>query len=265
MILFIKRTIKFLLIQIINLYYGLLFRVQGIFHQKEGSLLIYTDSRGFLVNCILCNKTPYKSYAEKLSKKYRIYYKICPYKHTTILDFLDFVNNKNLKKYSSIVIHLGIVDFSPRPLSQLKLVFNKKLAIAKKIFPNLEMRPNYYEYIYEKEKTFSLYNLSVLQKILERMGKVSEETKIIWLGVNAVDLKWNGNYFKKRPSNINIILEYQNYIEKFFLENLFNIKYINIDKAPGFKLKEHTVDNMHLSESGFNFFYKLILSSLNNK
>ncbi len=254
-----KSYIKVLIYFFVHVYYKVKFNIL----KKKSRILIYTDSRGFLVNCFLCNKTPKNSYIDMLSEEYNIDYQLCTKKHTTILDFLDYVENKDISKYSHIVIHLGIVDFSPRPLSQFDKVYNLKNKLAKRLFPNIEMKQQYYDDLYENEKTFSLYNVEYLRDvILPKLINISKLTYIIWLGVNKVDLEWNGNYFKTRPSNINNILIYQNSIKDFLTINDSNVKYIDIDKIENFKNKLHTVDNMHLSIDGFVLFNKVIKEAL---
>jgi hypothetical protein len=226
-------------------------------------IFIYTDSRGFLVNCFLCDKTPYKSYIEKLSNNFFVSYKLCPYKHTTILDFLEYIKGQRIEKYSTIILHIGIVDFSPRPISQCKQVFLKKNIIVNKLFKKYKMSPNCYDIKYENEKTFSLYDFEFLKIILDEIIKLSLKTHIIWIGVNEVDLKWRGNYFKDRPKNINMVLEYQKYIESYLKVNEINtITYLNLDKLKNFDSKKYTVDNMHFNKEGFEFLYKNLIKNL---
>jgi len=254
-----KAYVKYLIILYVNSYYRVKFKLS----KNKKRVLLYTDSRGFLVDCFLCNKTPRKSYIDMLSKEFKIDYQLCTKKHTTILDFLEYIDNQDISKYSSIVLHLGIVDFSPRPLSQLSMVYDNKNEIVNKIFPKEHMIPNYYEDIYQGEKTFSLYNLDFFENIiLKKVNEISKQTKIVWLGLNNVDVNWNGNYLKTRPLNINNILNYQNKILEYLDENETNIKYIDIDEIKDFNLKEHTLDNMHLSEDGFRLFYKILLEEL---
>ena len=188
---------------------------------------------------------------------------MCTKKHTTILDFLDHIENTNLSSYSNIILHLGIVDYSPRPQSQFSLVYETKNKLAQKLFPKETMHPQFYDNLYEDEKTFSLYNLDFLNNvILKRLTQISKQTKIIWVGVNKVDTNWDGNYVKKRPSNINEILTYQNEILKYLNNNETNIKYIEIDKIKEFNLRKHTLDNMHLSNDGFRLLFKILLNAL---
>lgn len=258
----IKGVTRIVVIKLVNIYFRILFKLKYSINKE--TLLIYTDSRGFLVNCYFCNKTPYKSYIDALSEQYNIEYQLCPYKHTTTLDFLKFIKKRDLKKYSKILLHIGIVDYSPRPLSQMNLVYKKKKKIANELFHKLEMLPNYYESIYEGETTFSLYTLKYLEMILNELIQISKSTPILWLGVNKIDLNWNGNYPKQRPTNINIILEYQNYIKNYLKENSINsIDYIDIDEVNNFELYKHTIDNMHLTTDGVTFFTKIINERLN--
>ena len=256
----IKSIFNFILIHTVNLFYKILFRFKS--SSKKKNILIYTDSRGFLVGCLLCKKTPYKSYIEKLSSDYTIYYQLCTHKHTTLLDFLHYMHKKDLTHYSTILLHVGIVDFSPRPMSQFDTIYKQKIKIAKKIIPNMQMLPQYYEERYEGEKTFSLYHYDFLEQILIHLIRISKDTKILWLGINTVDVTWNGNYPKKRPTNINMIVKYQQYIEQYLSSHHTNIDYINIDKIENFNLKLHTLDNMHLTKEGFSFFYTFLQKRL---
>lgn len=253
-----KILVRILITLLVNIYYKFKFKLID----KKSKLLIYTDSRGFLVNCFLCNKTPKNSYINMLSKNFNIDYQLCTKTHTTIIDFLNYIENKNLDKYDYIILHLGIVDFSTRPLNQFNKV-NKKNEISKKLFPNIIMKTQYYEDVYEGEKTFTLYDKEYLKTaILPKINEISKTTKIIWLGINKIDLDWDGNYSKKRPSNINKILEYQKEILNYISINQTNIIYIDIDSIEGFELKKHTVDNIHLSEDGFKLFYSVLEKEL---
>jgi len=252
-------TIKKTLLYVLNFYYKIIFN----FFSKKNKLLIYTDSRGFLINCLSCTKTPRKSYIEKLSKDYNIDFQICPEKYTTLLDFLDYIEDKDLSIYSKVIIHLGIVDFSPRPLSQKNIIFTEKKQIADRLFTCSGMSIKEYSVQYENQNTFSLYDIFFLKEyIIPKIDTLSKKVDIVWVGLNSVDTNWRGNYFKDRPQNINIILDYQDIIIKTLYERNSSIKYINIDEVANFKLKEHTLDNMHLSEKGFEFFYKLLLKEL---
>lgn len=258
----IKGVTRILFIKIVNIYFRISYTIH--YSSSKETILVYTDSRGFLVNCYFCNKTPYKSYIDALAQQYNIEYQLCPHKHTTTLDFLNFVKKRDIKKYSKILLHIGIVDYSPRPLSQMNLVYKKKKKIATELFYKLEMLPNYYDSTYNGEKTFSLYTLEFLEVILNELVQISKSTPILWLGVSKVDVNWNGNYSKQRPININVILEYQNNIKKYLEKNNINsIDYIDIDEVNNFELYKHTIDNMHLTANGFTFFTKIIKERLN--
>lgn len=256
----IKSYMNAIFIYTVNIFYTVLFTLKA--SSKKKNILIYTDSRGFLVNCLFCKKTPYQSYIAKLSSEYNIDYQLCPHTHTTLIDFLQYMDKKDINQYETIILHLGIVDFSPRPMSQFDTVYQKKVKIAQKLIPQVEMVPHYYKENYEGEKTFSLYTYDYLEQLLIQLSILSKETTILWLGINKVDVNWNGNYLKQRPSNINIILKYQAYIEEYIASHHTNITYINIDKVENFNLKLHTLDNMHLSKEGFSFFHTLLQKRL---
>src|SRR6266540_7088089 len=94
-------------------------------HKKR--ILIYTDSRGYYVNEWYCKKNPLFSYIAMLSSSYSVDYSLCDYKHTTLLDFLcDYEEWIGGNKYAAIILHLGVVDFSPRTNRQAQQVLNQK-------------------------------------------------------------------------------------------------------------------------------------------
>jgi hypothetical protein len=257
---FFNALVRVISINIINILYKILFKVK--YSKSKKNVFIYSDSRGFLVDCFFCNRTPHFSYIEILSRKYNIDYKICPHKHTTTLDAIKYLSKLDIKRYDYIILHIGIVDYSPRPLSQYEIVYNKKNNLRNEIFPNIEMKPNIYDIQYENDVTFSLYNFSFLKIILDHINDISQDVNIVWIGMNKVDLEWNGNYFKKRPLNINKIMEYQEEIEKYIANNKSNIDYINLEKIVNFDYKIHTLDNMHFSKVGFTFLSDILLSKL---
>lgn len=232
------------------------FKISNLFGKKRGSLYIYTDSRGFYVNKWYCKKNPLFSYLQILSKDYHIDYKLCDYKHTTLIDFLcDYENKIKSKKYDAIILHLGVVDFSPRTVAQANEVLKIKKRRLVKTFNLYDVKNivvNEYLEEYEGERTASLYTEEFFKNfIIDKINKIDQN--IIWIGVNKVLSDWNGNYEKNRPSNINNIIKYQNVID-----NSFNGKIISLSSLSDQDIKKYTVDNIHLSLDGFSYIAKKI-------
>ena len=115
----------------------LLLFYQGLLTGKK-TILYISDSRGFLVGSPVSYKNHFKNcLISGLQKNYAVLPIINRQKYTTLLDGLDFINNTRFK-FDLIVLHLGVVDFSPRPSSSAKLVRAKKISsIANKPIYNI--------------------------------------------------------------------------------------------------------------------------------
>lgn len=247
----ISRLYRFLKRKIIQYFVNLYYRAKNFNSTSKPKLLIYTDSRGFFVGSSLSDKTPYKSYIEKLYLHYRVSSHICPHKHTTILDFLNDTKNFDYSSYSNIVIHLGIVDWSPRPLSQINFVYNTKRKLSNKAF-NWSLNANFYEEKYEGYKTFIMYSEEDLENlIIPKLNQIATQTNLIFIGINKIDLSWDGNYSRGRPVNIShLTSKYQ----KLFIKNISkNVKLLLFDES--FNVKENTIDNIHFNEKGFEYVF----------
>lgn len=238
-----------------------LFSFRKILNADKKRIYIYTDSRGFYVNKWYCKKNPLFSYIHMLANSYCVDYSLCDYKHTTLLDFLcDYEEKIRKNKYDAIILHLGVVDFSPRTSHQAQEVLNQKRNRLIRILgegPVANLSIEQHNENYEGQATSSIYTKDCLRDfIINRINKI--ETTVIWIGVNRVLTDWNGNYSKKRPDNINKVLEYQEIINQHF-----SGKIIPLDNLSDQEIKTYTVDNIHLSIEGFRYVHKLIEEKLN--
>ncbi|WP_260863429.1 hypothetical protein [Citrobacter sp. Marseille-Q6884] len=78
---------------------------------------MFTDSRGYEVTNLWNKRNPFSSYVGDLIKEYNVEYHICEYASTTVIDFL-YEYHKQINKgksYDFVIMHIGLVDFSPRP------------------------------------------------------------------------------------------------------------------------------------------------------
>jgi hypothetical protein len=244
----------------INLLIKLYFELIKLFNYKKKRIYVFSDSRGFYLNKWFCKKNPLLSYIDMLSNTYRVDYSLCNYRHTTLLDFLcDYEEHIRHNKYEAIILHLGVVDFSPRKASQAKAILKHKKIRLEKVFGsstigNLSIEP-YQEY-YEGEPTASIYTINFLRDfIIDKINRI--ETKIIWIGVNKVLTYWDGNYSNKRPDNMNQILNYQQIIDQHFTGDNISLSNLTDDE-----IKLYTVDNIHLSIEGFRYLYNLVVKKV---
>lgn len=240
-----KKTVLFLLslpFKLINIFYNLK-------NRQKKKILIYTDSRGIEITKVYNRRNPFLSYIGFFIKNYNVDYVIMPESHTTFIDFLyEWESKYKNIKYDYVILHLGIVDFSPRPLSSSKKIQDLKNSFIKNLFyKNLSSLDKniIYNVEYNTELTCSLYSKDFLKKyILQKLIKIDN---LILIGSNHILENWIGNYNKKRPANINIIQEYN----KVLVDNLQ--KTVDISHWDEVEIRKYTVDNIHLSSVGFGY------------
>lgn len=226
---------------------------------KKDKLLIYTDSRGFEVTKFHNRKTPFNSYIGKLVQEYSCEVFICPEKYTTFFDFFELISRKNTNKYKYIICHIGVVDFSPRPQSSIpNILTNKQTKIIdcfdKEIFNSL-MSEGCYEISYYGEQTKSLLGANMIKLLADKLNGISN---LIWISCNPVDLNWNGNYFRKRPNNINLVNEYSQQLITY----LRNASIIDLTSLSLEEVRVLTCDNIHFNSRGMNYIHDLIKKKL---
>lgn len=212
---------------------------------KKPRILIYTDSRGQDLKKLRYKiKKMLPFYAKPLMAHFYIEWHTCPEKHTTILDFLNLYN-RSAKDYYLIILHAGIVDFSPRCQSDAVQIYELKKEIFANIFSEKEVT-NYLNSTlgtkYLNEETINLYSKQMAEKYLIPM--LLKIPNLLWIGCNNFVKGWEGNYFRERPKNISLVEDYS---------TLFHNKLpwtINISKWSDQEVKQFTTDNLHLTKSG---------------
>jgi hypothetical protein len=160
---------------------------------------------------------------------------------------LDKYQNK-YRAYDLIILHAGIVDFSPRPKSSLQLIYVTKDAILTKFIPSLELERNLQETdygSYEGEETASLYSLESAENYI--LPQLQAIPNLLWIGSNRVLANWQGSYYKQRPKSMSIIDRYC----QLFSQGLKDS--IDLQIWTDEDIKSFTVDNIHLSQLGFDY------------
>jgi hypothetical protein len=245
-------------------------------------VLIFTDSRGehkksFNDKDIFTDKIKY-FFEEK-----NIYcdLMLCPFSWTSTLEFIQCIeeNILNPNDYQLIILYTGVVEYSPRPISnykkcyeehndkidlynllnnkrQVKIFNNKKIFMEKFINKKLIELNSEYLLEYNKEKTKSLISLDINKNvIIPYLQKFND--KLIFINSNRISNNWEGNYINinplGRPKNINII-------EDFSRQTLNKFKYyVNLLEWDDNDIKKFTVDNMHLTYEGSEYIYKKLI------
>ncbi|MBI2259907.1 MAG: hypothetical protein HYU67_13540 [Flavobacteriia bacterium] len=220
---------------------------------KKKKILIYTDSRGYNVIGKF-GKIPFDSYIFQLCFKYNVDYFICPEKYTTIVDFLNYINEIDTNKYDFIIMHCGVVDFSPRPLTNISNVKESKK--GNKTFDQLfnlnqEYYDNPFETEYNNEKTITLYSTKYLEShIIPHLKKIKN---LIWINSNKFVFGWEGNYTKGRPKNIMQTVNDFDSVMSYHIKNFIDLKSWDDNT-----IKDLTIDNIHFTKEGFYEIYQLI-------
>jgi hypothetical protein len=225
--------------------------------KKKSNILFYADSRGEN----LPKKDYYKHYGDKLSRKHNVTSIVTPHKWTTTMDFL-YTYDKELKgkAYDYIILHTGIVDYSPRQQKILvDTIYPSKKKAFEHIFPRKEILKHIHKQMgtrYENDHTSNMYSKEMATHYL--IPKLSKIKNLIWISSNRIHPYWRGNYWKDRPSNMYITEEYST----IFISQLRNT--INLLKWHEEQVKKYTYDNIHPNMRGSNYIYNEIQKILND-
>jgi hypothetical protein len=248
-------------------------------------ILIFTDSRG-QHKASFNNK---KIFTEKLyeyftKKNISCDIMLCPFKWTSTIDFIQCIEENNLNPdiYDYIILYTGVVEYSPRPLSNFidayyknndiisfnKLILNKSSRIANnkrnffiKFFSKNDLNFKNYNIYYKGENTRSLISIDMHKKVvIPYLQKYNN--KLIFINSNKIVKGWEGNYINinpyGRPKNINIIHEYAN-INKDKFSNIVDLLSWNENDV-----KNYTIDNMHLTYEGSEYIFNKIIKMFEN-
>jgi hypothetical protein len=218
-------------------------------------VLIYTDSRGFEVTKPWNRKNPFSSYVSRLILRYQCDYVICPEKFTSIIDFIDYIDNVE-EHYDVVILHCGIVDYAPRPESSYKNMVSSKSHLIKKY----QLESYFFDKCrspgpnYEGEPTYAFMTPELLNDFI--LPKLLSVNNMIYIGCNKVLSDWQGNYWRKRPSNINTQLQF----DKVIMSTVGNC--VDMSVLSDDEVRTYTTDNVHYNKSGFKYILSKIESFL---
>ncbi len=244
----IKKRIRQFLYVLVNIHTYLYLNFFKLKNRNSKKLFVYTDSRGFEISKIKNRKSPFSSYLSYLVKNYNCDVFICPEKHTTVFDFLDKYNEYKHKNYQSVIAHIGVVDFSPRPASQIEAILNLKKKKIEMCFNtdfftqinDLKIYPDKYM----NEDTASILPVELINQVADAFNKIDD---LIWVTCNPVDLNWRGNYKRDRPININMVND-KSIVMKELLDD--QVRIIDFTEFSMDEVHKYTCDNIHMSEEG---------------
>lgn len=219
--------------------------IKNVRHFNKKRILIFTDSRGFKIGKALTYKNGFfNPLYEYLSNNFFVSIDINNFKHTTYLDFIYKYGHSELRKFDHIILILGVVDFSPRPASEAKKIRKLKSLKNKFKIADLDKRFMTDNEKYEGQLTDSIMNKNLEYKILNYLADFKQ--KIIQISTNNIDHDWDGNYWRKRPKNMNVQMKK----EQIFAKKLSNMIITFEDLK---STKDYTVDNIHYNQKGFSY------------
>lgn len=239
--------------EILNTSHKVLSNIIRLKNSGKTSLLVYTDSRGYDV-AGKSGKNPFKGYLGSLISRYKVTYRICPEKYTTILDFLDFYEQQTAK-YDFVIMHCGVVDFSPRPVSNIDNVKASKLGnpYFQHVFSkNADHHQTFLGPKYKDEALTTIYSHQYFENHIGPRLKAIKN--LIWINSNDFVKGWEGNYTKGRPVNIAAVVKSYEALMYKFVGN-----YIDLGKWNASEIKLNTIDNIHFTSTGFNKVAKAII------
>jgi hypothetical protein len=245
----VRYFVFFFVASISNIYCVFYKCLNTILGKKK--VLIYTDSRGFEVTKPWNRKNALSSYIKNIVKQYTCDVIICPEKHTSLLDFLDYYESNNIK-YNHVILHCGIVDFAPRPESSFDEMYKAKLKLLRKYNLISKISKDYRKFgvKYEGEATISFLDFNTLKS--EIIPKLSKIDNLIYIGINRVLPDWNGQYWRKRPVNINEQLVLNDVILECIDQK------VDLSKLTDKQIMDLTSDNVHFTNAGFDYIYNEI-------
>ena len=249
---------------------------------RKYNILLLTDSRGWHKP----KGSKHLIYGEKLRQDDRLgiqaYY--CPFKWTTTLDLLEILRGLGAGNFQKVILHAGIVDHSPRrqssavndlydlkegkgfdpnskiePGIQEEKIKNNKKKLFDGIFGEESMGIHLntpFETIYEGEKTVNMYSLEMMQEYL--VPVLSGIENLFVINSNPIVKGWNGDYPRKRPSNISLVEDYSAALAR-------NLNCLNLLQWDAKDVQKFTCDNMHLTAGGSDWIYERICEEIELK
>lgn len=244
-------------------------------------ILIFTDSRGQHKP----HGSTHRIFAERLSDNpdFQVQTYLCPMKWTTTLDFLENFSAQDLAKYHHVILYTGIVDWSPRKLSNARedlynnlksentqnfglnttnyadKITNNKKAIFDSVFGAANMEAHFrtpFDIMYDGEVTINMYSLEqAVEKLAPRLAEIPN---LIFINSNRFVPGWEGDYTKGRPENIAVTETYSRAISNKLPKN----RVIDLLQWDARTVTEFTCDNLHLTKEGSDWIYDEIIERI---
>ncbi len=237
-------------------------------------VLVYTDSRG---QHVPRGSAPFDVFGRRLAKRpdLQVDLFLCPMKWTTTIDFLEHLERSG-KSYDWIVLHTGIVDWSPRPQANAieglyhntkvvnlgnialntndysKKVVNDKKPLFDAIFTEAAMREHLgrdFGVTFEDQPTVNMYSLEMADRHL--LPRLKALRNLVFVNSNRFVPGWNGDHARGRPANIALTEQYS----QLFRDRLGAASTVDLLTWSYTDIKRLTCDNIHFTKEGSDLVY----------
>jgi GT2 family glycosyltransferase len=248
---------------------------------RRKKILLFADSRG--------QHKPagqdHPLFGERLAADPRLEVELvlCPMKWTTTLDFLATYSAEQLQGYDHVILYTGIVDWSPRRLSNAvsevyhheapinagnlrlntrdysKKIINDKKQAFDGVFGPQAMASHFARPLstrYEGEPTINMYGLEMARRSL--LPRLDAIPNLIFVTANRFVSGWRGDYPRERPANIDITHAYSD----LFSEGLARAKVIDLRQWSDAEVRVYTCDNLHLTQRGSDWIHDRLLEAM---
>lgn len=219
-------------------------------------VLVYADSRATNVIGPL-GKSVFGTYVAQLMPHYRVYPVILPRSHTTLVDFLNH-HDADRRAYDAVLLHCGIVDFSPRPVSSIPRIAAAKSrdpGFAELFADNRAYHREAHGPEYGGEPTTTLYSPRYLDDVL--VPRLRAIPHLVWVSTNDFVPGWEGNYTRGRPVDIGRrIAEFEAQLRPA-LSHVVDMHVWSDEDVQRF-----TIDNVHYTRSGVTEMTRVLRSEL---
>lgn len=219
-------------------------------------ILLYTDSRGKNIG----QQFHYIHYSEKLSRKYSVEAVLVPHKWTTIIDFIsEYKASAHYQNdFDLIILHTGIVDFAPRPISSLReTIYPQKKEKFDNLFGEARIKEHLSQDLgveYYGEMTGNMYSKEMAKDVI--IPELLKIPNLLWISGNQSKSTWVGNYWKERPKNMYVLDEYVHLFEERLPQVLSFMDWTEEE------IKKNTFDVIHPNKKGSNLIYNKLEKKL---
>ena len=223
---------------------------------RRPRVLVYADSRATHVTGPL-GKSVFGTYVSSLMRCYCVHPVVLPHSHTTLPDFLTFWSRR-ARGYDAVILHCGIVDFSPRPVSSIPKIAAVKgsdPAFAQLLCDNATYHAQAHGPPYRGEATTTLYSPEYLEAAL--LPELRAIPQLTWVTTNDFVDGWDGSYSRGRPADIGGRIAA---FEARLRPALSHV--VDLHEWSAAEVQRFTVDNVHFSPSGFAEVTRILRAEL---